>query len=792
MKLFGLEISSSKKMNQLIEAITLAERQLEDIGWIRMNDPQSQSHTQARESYENMVRRCRLAYIKNPIIAQALHLTTWYTFGDGITQPRSKDTELEKIVADFWTDPDNQLGFTGELAQMKLSNKLQYDGELMLALQVDTDGSVYVRPMDPLGIVPIVDKFDTIRNLFYLRSIPGGKQYIPDYANGAAILWNHGELTDEWVKMLKELEINEKEVLKQTYLYHVKINSDILDRRGIPEVYRALDWMNANAGINSDTASFIRAQAQYAWNKKITGTKGQINQAKSRIQQNTGLTNPAFQAGSTYMHNDKIEMNAVGLPASSAKLFETGIRQSLLMMIAAFGLMEHYFGDPSTGNLATSKSMELPMLKKFQARRKIWKGIFNDVLQFDISMKLMAINKNMFDYNELNNRLKPSKGRGFKDRHIDIEFPPILDEDISLLADAMDKAKKGMLIPTETAQRFMLQGMKITNIEEEMDKDFDDPPPPPQPFGQPPDPNLKPKPKAKKKAKAVKKPLKEAVSTVPKDLEPQRSKSLTIAETSKDMLRKLNGYVKLIAGNFNEMLAETNDSMSLFMLPSENWVFRVENIDRILKRFEEKMLKAASKYYPQITHIGESYVKSQVQIRESDHRIVEARLDSFIDDQLDWNRGFVENSLMPKLKKKLVGLRQMTFESEMAATKQLNETLAAMETQVGKYGGSLWTVGQRAIPESGKGTEAKANFVGVEDLGSCTECVSAIQGNPWPLSKVPIPGEQICQSNCRHAIQIVGDEDLSEADITMLRDAETESKAGFKLLKVEVLENEKP
>jgi hypothetical protein len=110
--------------------------------------------------------------------------------------------------------------------------------------------------------------------MFYKRRVSQKDQYVPDYSNGLAHL--RKQKPAEWADLLASLKIQEDQVPENLFCYHVKINNDILDVRGVPEVYRALDWMNANSRINNDMALFIQTQAQFAWKKKFNGTKAQL------------------------------------------------------------------------------------------------------------------------------------------------------------------------------------------------------------------------------------------------------------------------------------------------------------------------------------------------------------------------------------------------------------------------------------------------------------------------------------------------------------------------------------
>lgn len=780
MKLFGIEINSADAVDDLREAVRELERQLEDIGWMKLSAESGTSHESVKESYEKMVQRCRFAWVVNPLVGQAINLTTSYVFGNGLMEPRSEDEEVQSIVSEFWRDSDNRISFTSPKIQVELSNKLQYDGELALLLQVDLDGSVYVRILDPLSIqVVITDKLDKQRAVFYKRVVNSESQYIPDWTNGLALMRENGMQSGEWAKHLAAYDIKENQVIKNSYVYHMKVNADPLDLRGIPFVYRAIAWVNANSKINSDTATFISAQAQFAWKKKITGTQTQIDAMKARQSQNTRLTNPSFQAGSTWMGNPKVDLDAVGLPSSSGTLFETGIRRSLLMVCAAFGIMEHYFGDPSTGNLATATAMELPMLKKFLSLQTIWAGVYNDILQFQLDMKAFALNKKSFDYNPIKNRISINKGRDYKNRTVDIDFPPILEKDLANLSTAMSTGKREGLIPIDTARRIFMQGVGINNIDDEIEKEFEEKPDPiAGAFG-----NGKESGSRFTYRNGVR--IKDSVKTSVKGLEPDRSKALKLADANKQILRKLKGYLGEISEAYNSLVTQTKSGIKSTPVAG-GYEVRFEKFTESTNQFLHAMKNAAAKYYPQAVMIAESYVKSHVPIKEA--KILEADMDRFAENQTEWNEKFLKDSLLPAIRERMELVKKKKFTSENEIIYEVSKAFESMESRVGKYASAFWTVAQRAVKEAAKGTDAKAWFIGVEDRDNCESCSTAIAGNPYPIDNVPIPGEQDCLTNCRHAIQIQGDESLSESDIALLKDAENESKNGYRILDRKILE----
>ena len=787
MKIFGIEVTSADELQEIREAYADLERVVEDIGWINVNSGGATSQEAAKEDFERMVQRSRLAFIKNPIVAQAVTLTTNYVFGEGVSEPKAaKDNkEIQDIISEFWTSPDNKMSFTDTQSQIKISNKLQYDGEICFALRVDTDGSVYVRYFDPLSINKIInDPNDAMRPMFYKRRVNQKDQYVPDYSNGLAHLRKYKDI--EWTSLLDSFGIKEEQVPENLFCYHVKINNDILDVRGIPEVYRALDWMNANSRINNDMALFIQTQAQFAWKKKFQGTKAQMQAVKSRIGQSTSLNNPARGAGSMLIENSKVSNEPIDLNPGSGQLFEIGIRRTLLMTVAAFGMMEHYFGDGAQANLATATAMELPMLKKFLARQKIWEGIYNTVLQFVIDMRLFAVSYKYFEYNPMTNRATPRKSADYKDRTIDIDFPPILEKDIKNLSDALGSAKSNQLVPIETAQRIFLQGLGVNNIDEEMQKEFaQEIQPLLGAFGQ------------GNKAKAA-----EGIRRLAKFVERARlhrpnresfagrdqANSLKtagrLAEKNKQVFRQMNAYLKEIGRAYNAFARDIKESMRPQVGADGKWSVKAPNIKESAHKFSRDMVSASQRFFPKAAELGAQYSEARVAVKEAREAFALGRgeIDDFVDQQIDWNRGYVEDmapAIAENIRKKIAAHK---FDTEADFYEAVDLAIKSQESRVGMYAGAFWTVEERAVKEFSRGSGINANFVGVNDDKVCEGCAAAIAGNPWPVETAPVPGEQDCVSNCRHALQLEGDDALTESDIQLMRESEEEARAGFSLI----------
>ena len=769
MKFFGLEINSSNTIKNLKENFADISRQFEDFSWISFSGL-SNSRLMFKERYQEIVAKSRSAYSKNPIVGHAINLTTDYVFGEGITTPKAsspdeenkENEEVQEILDKFWDSLDNKLSLTSSMAQRALSNKLQYDGEIDFRLFVDPNGDVFVRILDPLNTQPIHDKGDPMRVNFWIVRQGLTKMYIPDVSNGIA--FKREELPETWLEQLRMHGISENEVLQDQYIFHVQINADINDDRGVPIPWRSIDWVNDHSRLHSDMSSFIHAQAQYAWKKKVKGSKSQIQGMKARGQQNSRLTNPSNQAGSTIIENAAVDNSPIDLKAGSGQLFTLGIKAAFRMITVSFGLFEHYFGDLGNANLATAKSVELPMLKKFRSLQKFWEDTIKAILWFQLDMKLQVENKDSFEYIISRNRLVLKPNAGFKKgRFIDIDFPPILQKEIKDLADAWSIAKKEGLAPIETARTQYLLGAGINNIEEEMQKEYQEPAASPSPFG--------PAPEEKKVTEAAKK---KDEGVRPKGFIERRKEAVKLADKNQVVLVQMNQYIREIGIVYRKMKSAIRGSASV----KESGV-KIKGLRSKLNTFKEKMNILAEKNFPVATEIGKDYIAKHIDITEVKEQL-ETVEKAFVAGQVKQNLGYLDG-LTDDMFKKLDALSEATFISKTSAEAALVASINSFEKRIGSYGGFYWTVEERAVQTIGesKAAESKVVFVGVDDAKNCPGCTAALEGNPWTMKTVPIPGEQDCLTACRHAIQVEGDEDLTEADVQLLRDEETRARDGY-------------
>ena len=374
----------------LKEALTDAEKalSLEDAGYIKLGSGNSLEMDGATRSRN--VKRSRYYYNFDPLASQAIRLWTDYTFGSGISY--SSDNERVQAVLDaFWDNPDNRK-LLSESGQRKSSDKCLVDGEVFFALFPGPAGEVKIRWIDPLEITEIISDPDDKESVRYYKRDwvdPQGKQHLDTYYRD---IRNKEDIPtpDSTGKMITATE--------DALVYHLPFHT--IGQRGNPLLLPVIDWIDQYRRFLAARIAIVRALARFAWKNKIMGGAAAVSAAKAVNQ------GKYPQAGSTLIENMGSNTEPIKTDTGAANAKDDG-RMLKLQICSGVGIPEQYFGDIATGNLATAKTVELPMLKQFGSYQGLWRGAWEDI--FDV----------VLDHNNV-----PEN-----DRFVDIDFPEIAPAD---------------------------------------------------------------------------------------------------------------------------------------------------------------------------------------------------------------------------------------------------------------------------------------------------------------------------------------------------------------------------
>lgn len=737
--MFGFKILKEKDFISLREEMSLAKRTLEDIGWINLSTDNFINQEMFTMGFHQMIKKSRIYFVNNPLAKHWITLTTAFVFGEGLSTPKCKEESVQEIINQFWDDEANKKCLTSFIAQQSLSNKLQVEGNLFFVLVDDEEGNTRVRLLNTLEVVDVInDKDDRSKTLFYKVKL-AEKDYDYNSDSYKTATQKYYYIPDISNINPKEYGVPENKLKLDCKVYHLKINADINDKLGIPDLYCALDWIKAHKDMAGDVATLVKALSKFAWTRKIKGTSAQVNSIAGAMRSRTNLTNISTMAGQTNVENESSTLEPVDIKSGGIDVGEKGLRQMKLMICAGSGIFEHYYGDPSTGNLATAKSMELPLLKKFVIYQVIWKNIFLTILNHTIKNKIRL---GLLDGEIIvDEKQKTEKVETNLNLTIDVDFPPILEEDLNQASQAFSTAKDKGLISEELASRLFMTAANVDNLDEEIEAVLDE--------------NKVKREKAEAQFNQGQQfnqniPTKEALE-IPKKPETR------LARKNNYLTQKMNGYRKVLNTYFEKMRREIKENTKVSVTDNVA-VGNVKYLDRILEQFGEGMKSAAKSYFPIAVQIGEKYIQSH--LREKKIKVEETLYEAqglankVLKNRLEWNAKYIDESLIPDMIKGITEVMRESYEDEDVYREAVNTKVNAFASRVEQYVGALWTVEEAAVKEAGRDTGLLVNFIGEEDEHNCEGCENALQGNPWPINEAPIPGEQNCLGRCRHALQI--------------------------------------
>uniref|UniRef100_A0A6M3IZK3 Putative portal protein n=1 Tax=viral metagenome TaxID=1070528 RepID=A0A6M3IZK3_9ZZZZ len=352
-----------EELEQILKEATQTvedELALEDKGWIVGGVTSKGIITEMART--TAVQQSRLYWTKDPLAKQAIRLWTDYTFGTSMTWS-CEDEKTKEVLEGYWNLKDNQSVLSSR-GQRKCSDKLLVDGEVFFALFLGNE--VRVRLIDPLEITEIItDPDDRDNERYYKRDWcdAQSKQHTDYYSS-------HRNTKDESCKDWSGKSVQATENAKNVLVYHLTYNT--LGQRGMPLLLPALDWIKQYRRFLASRVAVMLALARFAWKTKVQGGTAAVAAAKAVLNETV------VPAGSVMVENQASDMQPIKTDTGASNANADG-RMLKLQVSAATGWPEQYFGDISTGNLATAKTVELPVLKMCQSYQAVWSDAFKDM-----------------------------------------------------------------------------------------------------------------------------------------------------------------------------------------------------------------------------------------------------------------------------------------------------------------------------------------------------------------------------------------------------------------------------
>lgn len=441
-ELYGQMAFTEHSNNELLqERIAELELALDDVGYERIGDSNFDKQF-TKASIDKIADMARVYWLKNPLVKRAVATQANYVFGQGVDVVAA-DEDVQTVVDAFMDDSKNRAELTGEQAMLTKETELQVTSNLFFTFFTDPlNGATRVRTIPLSEITRIIYNPDDSKEPWYYY-----RQWQQPKEPGSQKYEMHQAMYPDINYMPKgglPKYFNGIEVMALNPVYHVKTNCLSDMEYGVSEIYAAIDWAKAYKDFLEDWYTIVKSLSKFAW--KATSKSGATGMAQAKqVLEGTinGGSNPMNsdlpgQAAQVWMSSDNFDL--APMPKSGATVAVDDGRRALLMVCAATGIYEHYFGDPSTGNLATAKAMEQPMLLMFQERQELWTDVFNTILGYVINQSALKPGGKLRGVMSFNDYGESYVDMGDTDRSVDVKFPPILQEDVNERIDAIVKS----------------------------------------------------------------------------------------------------------------------------------------------------------------------------------------------------------------------------------------------------------------------------------------------------------------------------------------------------------------
>jgi hypothetical protein len=304
-----------------------------------------------------VLEQCHLAWERNPIGKTAVFYNRAFSVQNGAAITY-KNKEVERVCQAFIDDPENGL----RDLEKSTVDCLFVDGEVFLRFFKGNGvegarGETKIVPLVPWGVIGI-------------KHAQGFWKRVEHY---------HYRLTqDNGDDDERDFEtIDEK--IPAADVHHIAINRLSYERRGRPEMFAMLPWLQAYKEWLENRAR------QNFWRGAVLFWVKLINALPAQVMSKLNAYKKPPQPGSVVVSNDKEEWTQFSPNVGAQDASEDG-RQFRAMAATAARLPESWLSDGANANLATATAQALPALMSFGEmqdimREKFWKPILKRVIE---------------------------------------------------------------------------------------------------------------------------------------------------------------------------------------------------------------------------------------------------------------------------------------------------------------------------------------------------------------------------------------------------------------------------
>ncbi len=490
----------SDELGDLRESVAdarLLARRVEDLQFgDLLGGSADQDYVVDRQTHRDMVTKAYRYYFGDPVVRRTVDLRTYYTFGTGIPRPRYRDDpddtrdtqEVERgqgVIDALWTDAENRATLFSSQAQMQKSLELQAQGNVFLVLfATDTPLTGRDEPETNLKIADLPER-EVVQVITHPRNRKVPIYYRRDFTtmqyNATSGYYEPGETRTLYYRDWQHDAPEDGEVfdgrawenpapaqIAEGRVYHLKVNATSDMRFGVSELHSITRWARALNEFMTARTSTVQAIAQMAMQLKVRGNQRTVQQQQAKLEElhslarkvdgtGEGLGYERAQQSATRVGvtNESADLQPM-IPDTNAQSAMTDVQTIKGQVAAGSGIPVHHLGDTGSANLASSVSMDGPLLRMIRASQQVWKDVHADINGY--ALKLAG--------------LDPDR--------LEITMPPITDRDAkevaAMFGNLMNAIAQGQ--PDRDMVRFVfgevLDAMGKSNGDRVLDELFPD------------------------------------------------------------------------------------------------------------------------------------------------------------------------------------------------------------------------------------------------------------------------------------------------------------------------------
>lgn len=384
-----------------------------------------------REALRGMHRLALVMYLKNPLIKRGIKIQSQYVFGQGVSVHIEGDDVAAQVWRDFWDHEDNQRELTSRTRLAQVERKLQIKGNLFFAFYIDrVYGRCQLREIDVDEFEDVLPAPDDASKPAYYKRVYSAR--ILDVVTGEFRTEQRVEYHPDiaYDPQTKPQTIGGAPVLWDCPVLHVA--RERISKIGIApsEIFAQIDWAKAYTKFLENRATVASALSRIVL-KFSSATKSGVQKSKERLMTSFGKPKTPDEDGAGGAAHLKDGSNVEAVNVKGATIHPDEGRRFLLMVCAAFGFGETFFGDVSVGTLATATSLDRPTELAMMECQQGWKETLETIANFVLRIAVAA------PANPLSRRAKlvDSNGRRLvatKDGEVkvNVDFPPLLHHEV--------------------------------------------------------------------------------------------------------------------------------------------------------------------------------------------------------------------------------------------------------------------------------------------------------------------------------------------------------------------------